>query len=350
MGDGDAYLVIPKKTLSANGIANIAALTIKMRTIASNAAAANADLTIPMRDLSARGAQGIANLTIPMKELFAFSGAQGVANLTIPIKKITANGYTETVDTAILTIPMRTLSAFSARAITLNIPMKTLIASGRDIYIGRANLVIPIRTLSISGWQSTSGNAYLTIPMKNLLASGASETKGSASLIIPMRVVSATEKGTIYRCVVINLYTGAITEYTNFNFDNLAGLSNSIYASKDTGIYLLGGDDDAGTNINATVQPFRSSFGTPNLKNISSCLLGLKTNGKMKVTPLYEDYEGTPQIIVGVPNKLLMRRAKFGLGKEGQFVGVKIENIAGEDFDLDSETLDLNIKRRRINE
>jgi len=292
---------------------------------------------------------GNVSIELPVILLDATSNT-GNVYITLPVVKVSGSMRMDTTGIGEITLPIQTLSGFGAGIVDVTFPIITLVANGTTVSTGSATISLPIIKLLVSGITGVVGNALVTLPIVQISGTGHDVIGGTLSVSLPKIELLAQELAKVYKCVVINLFNGVITEYTNFSFDKFVDLNGTIYGINSSGIYALTGDNDNGTGIDATIQPFNSSFGTTHLKNIQSCLLGMETSGKLKVTPLYEDFEGTSQNIVGVPDKLLLRRAKLGLGKSGQFVGVKVQNVNGVDFNLDSITFDLNIKKRRINE
>ena len=69
---------------------------------------------------------------------------------------------------------------------------------------------------------------------------------------------------------VMNQETGAPSRYENFDFDAFAQIGEDYLAARGDGIYLLSGDDDAGTNIDALATIGRTDFDTPEMKRVTA--------------------------------------------------------------------------------
>lgn len=209
---------------------------------------------------------------------------------------------------------------------------------------------LPMIQFSMTGISGVLGTLVGVIPSIRFSGSGYSYGTNTLAGIIPAITFIGFGVSGTYRCIVVNLYNGSITEYSNFEFDSFTKLGDTFYGAKGTGIYSLGGATDTGSAISATLKPFLTNLGVAELKNLKSALISFKSAGNLTITPLYENYTGTAGTIIGEDGKLHMKRTKFGRGKRGQFVGAQVQNVAGADFGLDAMIYDIDVMLRRLNE
>lgn len=80
---------------------------------------------------------------------------------------------------------------------------------------------------------------------------------------------------------VINMETGAATQYDDFGFNSFAyDEANGRYlAFAEDGVYELTGDTDNGLSIESTLQLAQTNFGTPNLKTVPYAWIGVNSTG-----------------------------------------------------------------------
>ncbi len=149
---------------------------------------------------------------------------------------------------------------------------------------------------------------------------------------------------------VLNHNTGAPSRYENYDFDAFAVIGQDYLAARGDGIYLLDGDDDNGTDIDAIATIGRTDFDEPVLKRVTAAFLGLNSAGQAHLTIR------TDQGITTGPYKLRQaaaasttERAKFRRGIKSRYWEFDIANVDGEDLQLKSaefETIILSEKRR----
>ncbi len=292
---------------------------------------------------------GDASLTLPLVVIDATSDT-GNVYITLPMVKVTASMRMDTTGVGEVTLPIQTLSGFSAGIVDITLPKMVLVASGTTINVGSATISLPIVKLMASGFVGVVGNGLITLPIVHVSGTGHDVIGGMLNATLPKIELLAEALAQTYKCIVINLFNGVITEYSNFAFDSLIELGGVIYGVNDVGFHLLSGNLDIDANITSIIRPFLSNFGVINLKNAKSCLLSMKTSGALSVKPIYEDYVGAATNVTGVADRLIMKRVKLPMGKQGEFVSVEVGNVDGVAFNLDSITLDLDISKRRINE
>lgn len=149
---------------------------------------------------------------------------------------------------------------------------------------------------------------------------------------------------------VINQESGAPSRYEGFDFDAYAVIGQDYLAARGDGIYLLDGDDDNGTEIDAIATIGRTDFDEPVLKRVTAAFLGLNSAGQVHLT-LRTDQGVTsgPYKLRQTPAASTTERAKFRRGIKSRYWEVDIENVDGGDLQIKTmelETILLGEKRR----
>lgn len=128
--------------------------------------------------------------------------------------------------------------------------------------------------------------------------------------------------------IVCNLKTGAVTEYTGFDFDSIT----PTHAGSALGLYALGGDTDMGQPIVATVKTGKGLWGSSLKKFVDLVFLAIKGKGNGRV--LVEG-EKTPYGFSFPLDARGESRCKTGRGIKENYLAFGFTNPAGQDFQLD---------------
>lgn len=147
----------------------------------------------------------------------------------------------------------------------------------------------------------------------------------------------------------INPYTGATTEYENFDFDSLCKAHDgNYYGVTAAGIFLLGGNYDVTEPIRAMVGFGSSDLGSPFKKNLSVQYADVAAETQIVSRILVDEYDYSYESRKSPQGKRLVR---FDLGKglRSTYFGFELYNTCGGAFELTSlETIAHQSKTRRI--
>jgi hypothetical protein len=142
--------------------------------------------------------------------------------------------------------------------------------------------------------------------------------------------------------IVMNTKTGAVTEYDNFDFQSLT----PTHAGSAAGLFRLGGDDDLGEPIVASITTGKTLWGATKKKFldfIHFAMTGSGISGASVVTPstTYEyEFQVRP---AGVS------RAKPGRGIRENYLAFGYSNLDGADFQIDRiEAAEQPSKNRKV--
>lgn len=142
----------------------------------------------------------------------------------------------------------------------------------------------------------------------------------------------------------MNARNGAVTEYTNFEFNSFAKIGNRYVGASETGLYELLGDDDAGDNIIARIKGGFLQFGGTHLSRLSAAYIAARGEGQF-ILRIVTGEGATYNYVVDTRN---MRSTKVHMGKGQRARYFSYELISsGQDFDLDTlEFVPVVVQRR----
>jgi outer membrane protein assembly factor BamB len=129
----------------------------------------------------------------------------------------------------------------------------------------------------------------------------------------------------------------AVGQSDGFSFNSLTVIDGKLYASSPNGIFLMEGDTDNGTVIDAFFTTFSTDLGINVKKRVRSIYLSGNSKGNLKVTPVMDNDQGK-NYVVGSKDTLYFRSHKVPVDRDerGFYVGVKVANVEGVDFAINS--------------
>lgn len=146
---------------------------------------------------------------------------------------------------------------------------------------------------------------------------------------------------------VVNLATQASTRYENFGFNSFGKWEGAYYGAKSDGLYLLDGDDDNGTPIDAMIAFGVQTFGDTLYKRVPTVYIGARSNGKLLLRVKDADREYLYETRTSSP-KLATQRFDIGRGLRLNAFEFELYNQDGDDFELATiEFIPLLTKRKQ---
>ncbi|NDZ11483.1 hypothetical protein C7T35_01445 [Variovorax sp. WS11] len=149
--------------------------------------------------------------------------------------------------------------------------------------------------------------------------------------------VVMTAPGADLEVHAVNLDGFGSTTYAGYPFNSFARIGDRYYGAKLDGLFLLGGDDDAGAPIQAAICPGTLDFGSPQEKTISEAFIGAASEGCMALKiAAGEDGDEYLYVAQSYSEKLKQHRFKLGKGLKANYLTPVFYNQNGEDFEIDS--------------
>lgn len=348
-------------------MANTANLVLKELTVSSNPITEYAVMNAPGRKIYARGRKGDtseAYLKVPSRVLVAGSGAS--AKLTAPDRSyslsgsvtvvgrmehargfagsVTATGLAGSIASAELEGIGRSMLGYGgAFAKLLKRPGSTT-GSGTVGSVGTMSIYMPDHTLTGSGTVGSYGSALISAPTGKSLWGISREmvVPGSVLVASGTAVVTATYKG-----YAINTKTNAITEYDNHPFDFVVRFQGKYYGCNSSGMFLLEGADDSGSNISASAVLHPNDLGSRHQKRLTHVYLGSRQGATEQMTVSAAPDEGTYRSAL-TTRQGRNRRAQLPRGVVGRYWSLKLENVNGGALDIDSIDVVTQVLRRKL--
>ena len=134
---------------------------------------------------------------------------------------------------------------------------------------------------------------------------------------------------------VVNDDTGATSTYANFKFNSYAKLGERYYGMQSDGLYLLEGDDDAGTTTLANIGFGQQDFGTTAAKRVINVYVGVASTGALLLKISTNSVEAV-YVQQRVSEDQRVARFVPGKGMQGTLLAFELYNEDNADFTLSS--------------
>ena len=171
-------------------------------------------------------------------------------------------------------------------------------------------------------------------------------SQSTLSALQVMKGVDGAALNDLTRVWVVNMETGASTQYDGYGFNGYFIRDGEAYGTADDGIYLLQGDADDGLAIDSTVSIGVSKIGSVGEKKIPHVYVS--SSGEKLILKLQAD-DGDPYYYEMRSRSDRMDKHRFdpGLGLKGVEWDCELANQAGGDFDVSSlEFMAVEMNRR----
>lgn len=148
----------------------------------------------------------------------------------------------------------------------------------------------------------------------------------------------------------VNLATGAVTNWTNAEFERLITAHGRTYALKGGVLYRIGGDVDPGdVQIDSPVRFAQQSFGTNILKTLDKVYVQARSQDGLAVTPIYDEELGLVYTLdADDVASIRPRKIPIGRGNYWFTMGMLIQNRDGGPMDIGGIEMIVNQNLRRV--
>lgn len=149
------------------------------------------------------------------------------------------------------------------------------------------------------------------------------------------------------------LNEGAPSQYTNFPFNGFVQFAGKYYGTAADGLYLLEGDDDAGTPIDVAVRTALMDFGTGKRKRIPEAYLAFAGDGTVVLKAIVTDDNGAQSehwytATLPAGSQMHNGRVKLGRGLDSVYWQFELTNVDGSYLDVDTLAFHPLILDRRL--
>lgn len=241
----------------------------------------------------------------------------------------------------------------------------------RRVYDGTVNDALSVTALAEAsvGWlalidealgvtDSAVGRAVVTI----VLEDGVEFTGESLSTVSFFAMVedgidisiALSQDGLQYVARTMNVTNKGVTDYSNYPFNSFAVINQRLYGALDDGLYLLEGDTDAGTPIDAYARTALSRIADGKMAQTEAAYIGYSATGQMQLKTVTAD--STTGAKIARVYELNMRivdnshtgRIKLDKGVKAVYWAFEIGNVLGADFTIDVLEMHVLSMSRRI--
>tara|TARA_R110000868_G_scaffold19150_7_gene82803 strand:+ start:1302 stop:3239 length:1938 start_codon:yes stop_codon:yes gene_type:complete len=143
----------------------------------------------------------------------------------------------------------------------------------------------------------------------------------------------------------INTKTGAVTEYSNYEFNSFARSGFKYLGAASTGLYELDGDDDAGDNIVSVIKSGLAQFGGSRFTAFKAAYLGIRGGGDFYLR--LETGAGEFYNYKIVSQDMETTKVQMGKGLRARYFSFQLTST-GQDFDLESIEFVPLVAQRRV--
>ncbi len=146
--------------------------------------------------------------------------------------------------------------------------------------------------------------------------------------------------------------TFAFSQYGNYPFTKIAEFDGKYYGVADDGLYLLEGDTDQGTAIEASFKTGLLNLGQRQIKDAKALYIGYTSDGQLvlKVTTTGggKKREDWYRLMQKEADDMRTGRVTIQRGLRATYWQFELCNVDGADFDVDDATLLYEVLSRRI--
>lgn len=143
----------------------------------------------------------------------------------------------------------------------------------------------------------------------------------------------------------MNTRTTAVTEYQNYVFNSFAQLGGRYLGASSNGLYELTGDDDAGTQIIASLKTGIAQLGGSRYTSFKAAYLGVRGGGDYVLK--LETGDGKSYTYSVTANDMETTKINLGKGLRARYFSFELIS-SGQDFDLDTLEFVPIVAQRRV--
>ncbi|TVM31158.1 hypothetical protein [Oceanidesulfovibrio marinus] len=141
--------------------------------------------------------------------------------------------------------------------------------------------------------------------------------------------------------VAINLTLLGVTQWQVGPFSSIVNFAGKIFATGENGIYeLASAEDDDGSEIEAFFELPPIDLGGHSSKRIRYVYLGWEGTGSIEIETKFDDNEARRYTVKPGVENLGSRQhwAKIAIASrpQGSYLRIKVRNLGGSDFSIDS--------------
>ncbi|MBF0459306.1 MAG: hypothetical protein HQK99_15560 [Nitrospirae bacterium] len=196
--------------------------------------------------------------------------------------------------------------------------------------------------------------------------SGYGEYKGKAAVAVPLFAINALAVESLVsfsdssgtKIIVLNINTGALTEYTAYDFNGFCQWGDGCFAEGDGGIYIIGADTDDGASISCSIKTSKTELKNAkgkdesSIKRVPEVHTVVRTPSPFVFKAITDDgaeHVYLPEFTEAArTDRTTPQRIKLGKGARGRYWQFAIENTAGAPLEIESFEPEVAAIGRRV--
>ena len=143
----------------------------------------------------------------------------------------------------------------------------------------------------------------------------------------------------------VNTNTGAVTEYTNYDFNSFAQMGLKYLGASSNGLYELNGDTDAGTSIIGQLKSGLLQFSGSRFTGFKAAYLGVRGTGDVLLKLVTGD--GVTRTYTVTLDSMRTTKVTMGKGIRARYFSFELIGT-GQDFDVDTVEFVPIMAQRRV--
>ena len=186
------------------------------------------------------------------------------------------------------------------------------------------------QSLALAGTAQAVATAAATLAQTTALAGAATAQAAATGGLTLAQTITG---GITY---AVNLKSGAVTTFTNFDFERMVHAHGKTYGLKAGVLYRVGGTEDPGaTEIPVTIRCGAGTLGEETLQRLDKVYIRSRERAGITLTPIYDEVTGrTYYPRAGVRDGLIKHRVAVGLNNRWHTLGLRLTNLDGGAIDI----------------
>ena len=140
----------------------------------------------------------------------------------------------------------------------------------------------------------------------------------------------------VYAATVMNASNFAVTEYAQYPVSSIGYMNNHYYGTLSDGIYILEGDDDSGTDIDAEIETGPVDIWDGFVRYPREAWYSFRADGTIILRIRIDEQDSYEGEIAYLHERIREGRIKFGKGIRKRYAAFGFKNKGGSGFDLDN--------------
>lgn len=205
---------------------------------------------------------------------------------------------------------------------------------------GRGSIAaaLPGLTGSMTGLLGLTGALAGALPGLRATLAGGAQVVGALNATLPALtgyLVGDPEAPDTWHVLVMNLRTGAVTEYDDYEFNSFAEVDGVLYGASADGLYRLAGDDDDGTAIAAQFTTGVTDHGMRGLQRVTDAYLSGLSDEDVDFKVTIDGQTYTYRIPAKQYATFDVMKAGLGKGSKGRYWQYTVANRNGGALEVD---------------